>query len=277
MRNNSKLSLSEFVVQEGVKILSEESFGPRREFNLENAQLISNDQWFLKQLTEVRKKYKIPKLKASSDLKEIEYHDFFDDQGVDVIDAESKWLNNQNKEVQDQINGWIRLILGYYSLPQNWDIWIEGYLFYGKPKYVPKYNWELTYDVIDDPERIMSIGLTTQEKDFVKDQVRKKLGIKGKPNRKLQKIYREFLERLSLIKNFRRRSPTLTDTIKVVRKHKKEIEVFNDENEWINMRNTYKSIIASGADIDEKKEKKSVNKIKKRAQRLKQKISPSLK
>lgn len=161
---------------------------------------------FLNDLQEVRQKLHIPKLNQKTDYYPIAYE-------MEIVGDDSKWLTSQSKRLQQDFQEAIKNLIQKHHLTPFFDEWIREQLLYGKTKVSTCNTFELFGDIFRDPRKAEGIPLITSEKKFLKVYARYRLNVKGKPNKKVAKAYRYFLDNLKLGKNTERRKRVLNDTL----------------------------------------------------------------
>jgi len=200
-------------------------FGTRKALNQEQLVYLKDDVEFKKEVKDIKKNLKVPKLYPDKDVESFEYENY--------IDAESFWLRTRDKSIQDEFEKRIKNLLYKYGLPIGFYDWMQYLVLYGEPPWVPNYNPELLNDIMNNPEELQRIPLTTQEKRYIRKIAKENLNIKGRPTKKVQQFYKSFLLALAQSKNTKRRFRSLKTAVKTT-KLGKEINEYNPvENENI--------------------------------------------
>lgn len=199
-------------------------FGTRKELNRELLTYLKSDPDFKKDVKKLKDMLDIPRLNPEMDVESFEYDNY--------IDAESFWLRAQEKHVRDTFEERIRYLLSRYGLPIGFYDWLQYLVLYGQPPWDPIYNTELTNDIFNNPEELQRAPLTTQEKKYVRRTVKSAIGIKGRPSKKVQLLYKNFLKALSESKNTKRRFRSLKTAVKTTKLGdvRSEYDSFNNKN-----------------------------------------------
>lgn len=245
-------------------------FGSRRSINDEWVSFLLQDKEFQENLKDTQIEFNIPKLVVDDDIVEGFY---YDEAGKDAHVTESEWLKSQPSLIQESIHKRILDWILLYGLPQNFYDWFECYLLYGKPPWKPLYNFELIFQIMDDFKELERIPPTSQEKKFIKERLRSRLGIKRRPPKEIQKAYKEFLKKLSETKNKKRRMRSFQTAIKTLDKGK--IDKFYDPvaGKDITEKPSYKKLavrLKKNASEDERD--KLANKLRKNNERLRKRM-----
>ncbi len=197
-----------------------EFFKTRKKINEEMAFLIDLNESFALNLEEIRKYFKIPELEPEDDIELTSKNNDEDE----ALFSKSEYLDSYiTKQKKKKIKKGIKWLLEQYNLPFNFEEWVQYYILYKqKPAWVPKYNWELLHQIIDDKSEALRIPLTTDEKKYIKQMFRKIFSMEtGRPNKKLKKTYNKLLIELQKSKNKIRQSRTLENVPDILDKKNK--------------------------------------------------------
>ena len=200
-------------------------FGTRKELNQEQLAYLKDDVEFKKEVKDIKKNIKVPKLYPDKDVESFEYENY--------IDAESFWLRNQDKSIQDEFEKRIKSLLNSYGLPIGFYDWLQYLVLYGEPPWIPNYNLELLNDIMNNPEELQRIPLTTQEKRYVRKIAKDNLNIKGRPTKKIQQFYKSLLLAIAQSKNTKRRFRSLKTAVKTTKLGEEVSEYDSIENKKI--------------------------------------------
>jgi hypothetical protein len=221
-------------------------FDTRINLNKEKKEFLIQDVDFNTDIEFIRGKYCIPALDPDGDIR-IVVHTRRDDT-CEIL--HSDFINNLSNDLQlDFINS-IEKLREKHKLPNNFSDWIAGLVLYGlNQESFTDFNFELIYFLDMFPNKLKEVGLTTQEKTFVKKQFRTHHNLKeGRIPKYLSKPYKKLCEILSSLKNnYRRSRIDNSETFKRI----------NYKNEF---RKTYNQV---------SKNKKDNQKIRQRISRLK--------
>lgn len=209
-------------------ILSEnadrEYFGTRKALNEELLEHIQGKD-FKEKIKSIRRKLSIPRIKFEDDVIE-----FF---WKDDVEVESRWLLAQDESVKNKVDIEVKKALEI-GLPIGFYNWVQHYILYGKkPKWMPLYNLNIANDIINYPEELNRIPLTSQEKKYIRKSAKSRLGIKGRPSKRHQEAYSELLQALSRSKNKKRRFRTLKTALKTQELGKTRTVYDSFSNEYV--------------------------------------------
>ncbi len=190
---------------------AEKFFGVRSNLNEEIATYLKRDKKFNAEIRDIQTQFKIPSLNPNHDFKTIQIE--YEGRSVDI--EVHDWLESLPPAKREMLEKTITDLIQEYKLPLNFYDWVQDYLLYGKPSYIPSYNFELINQVINHVDEIERFVLTTQEKKFILACFK---GIVGNnpqiPKPKFRQAYRELKEILKRSKNIRRRFRTLDTALK---------------------------------------------------------------
>ncbi len=252
------------------EVVDRKYFGSRKEFNDETITYLLKGDQFKQDVVRIRKALNLPKLNEGDDI--VVPQD-------ELLLPESIWLSSQSKEIQIKFEAEINRLIQCYHLPRNFVGWLRHFVLYGKPAWKSHYNFDLTAQVLSDPKELERIGLTTQEKDFIKEQVRKILGIIRRPNQQASQLWGKLLRRLNSSKNSRRRFRRLESAIKTTRiRQKVQVYDFRDgKYQKVTEPFTYdKLVVREYPDEEGYNDSKHNQRLRKQHQRLKDRVSKVL-
>lgn len=219
--NEAKKTKKDTMDTSNPPIFLTKDYDTRLSINKGDALLLTYSINFNQRIKSIRDKFNIPNLTAKDDF----YGNFITDEyGREAEINDSYWLDEQGSKVQNQFEHEIKKILINYKLPSNFYDWIRGYILYGKPNFLPLFNFEVTWYAENDIEELRRVGLTTKEKKSLKNYMRLKLGIKkgGRPTKETQKKYNDFIKNIDSCKSKRRGYKNLDLTLKLLSMNKKE-------------------------------------------------------
>lgn len=245
--------------------------GMRSSINEEKTLHLLSSQEFKNRITQIRKDLDIPRLKTEDDVLEVEIDN--------AIEAESKWLNSEPKEVYSQLKHEVITLLAEFNLSPNFGDWIFGYILYRTRGNKPSFDWSLVDYVIDNLHRIEEITLTTGEKQYILDLFR----LKASSNSKLTKsqVNAKCLELKKILarskRNTARRSRSINTAHKTLKIGKKTTYYEPDVNKNIERKITSLSLASELFETDEVKKSHTLRKQKQRfkergSRLLKQKV-----
>jgi len=219
----SPFSFPQSEITKALRELTEkEYFGTRKKLNEEFVEYVKNSELskdFRKQIKEIRKKYKIPRLNFQKDT--YCYSIQLDEKSeYDVVG--SKWLLEKDEKTKKAFKKEIDNLINYYELPKIFFDWLECLVLYNHiPPRSPWYNWDLIFQIADDIKELNRVPLTTQEKKYIKQIFRWKMGIKRRPPKNKEKAYKIICKALKKAKkNRRRRFRTIEDALKTLEQGK---------------------------------------------------------
>ncbi len=250
-----------------LKAFADQYFTPRTEFNKEaNAYVFTNED-FKKEVNEIRQVLQIPKLDPDEDFRLIPI-----ERNTEVENVEdSGWVLRLTDEEFDRFDQKVKRLLQKYGLPLNFRNAVEFYLLYRKkPKWTPLYNLGIFSQIIQNPNELKRISLTTGEKKLIKQYVLDEYGEKIKKDGKYKKAYKELLQSLAQSKNKKRRMRTLNTALKATSKPKRKNE-YNDKGLY-----TYRDLATDLTDKDmtDKETQQKANTLRKQKQRIKGRHQP---
>ena len=204
-------------------------FGTRKRLNEEIIKYIKSPTLsggFWKRIKEIRARCAIPELSSLEDLEFSSY---------DGDECQSRWLSLQNKKTKEIIKREIDRLCQNYNLQKNFLDWLQDVVLYNQiPPWNPFYNWELMFQITDNPNMLKKNPLTVGEKKFIKEQSRKILNIKRRPPKNKGGVYKEILRLLNLSpKNRMRAFYTLETALKTLelKEKKKQYNPMTDRFE----------------------------------------------
>lgn len=191
-------------------------FGSRPHLNRERWLSLQINKSFLADLESMRERFDVPPtLKFESDMEFGEIS--VGEKSVDV--AESTWVKGLSSGKLMEFENAVKSILIRYKLPLNFHDFVEQWILYREvPDGEPLFNWELIFQISDDPNEVKRIPLNKMEKRFVLMHFRRMLGIeKGRIPKKFAAQYKRLRQYLSQSKNTSRRSRAVESAIATVR------------------------------------------------------------
>lgn len=197
-------------------------FKPSSGLNKERALMLAVNEKFSLEIKSIRREFNIPRLSPKKDVIPFNTENY--------TSTESCWLEN-NLQEKAEIDKKIHELLKKFYLPINFYDWLKYYILYKQPDWFPLYNW---FDLATtDYNKLEKLPLTTGEKVFLKQLVRKRLCLEkyGKTSQKLHKAYKEFSKKLSKIKNTKRKYRNFPTYLKILQEKGKLIY---DRNSWSN-------------------------------------------
>ena len=268
----NKISPLAQAMQDFVRAFADnEYFGTRKALNTESVAYLHEDKGFQEDLKAIRRRLKIPRLQHEYDV--VSY-----DTDENNIEAFSQWLYSEGKEVQfDQE---IEKLFVKYSLPKNFRDWLHWYILYRtKPPWTPFYNWDLLEQLVKDKGEAKRIPLTTKEKKLVKNAFRMVTKSKrGRPKREVAKAYKELIQVLDESKNTQRRSRTLKQGMKTLKKGKVEKYFDPVTEKTIVEKPTYKKLaVQMKENINDKARDRLAATLRKQNERIKKRKSRIIK
>ncbi len=257
-----------------LKSFANQYYSPRTEFNKEAKEYVFENKDFIKDVREVRSELNIPKLNPDDDFRLIPI-----EQGTEIINVEdSGWVQRLSNEEFDRFDQKVKWLLQKYELPLNFRDPVEFYLLYRKKsKRTPLYNLGLFSQIIQNPNELKRIPLTTGEKKLIKQYVLDEYGERIKKDKKLKNAYKELLQSLALSKNKRRRMRTISTALKATNKPKRHVKYYDAvKGKDIEPLYTFEDLAPNLIDIDMKPEeaKRKAATLRKQKQRLKERHQP---
>lgn len=271
-KKSSELSPLAKGIQDYLQDFADENFfGTRKALNIEVVTYLHKSEEFANDLKSVREKLNIPLLLPERDVVEYEATQW-------DIEAYSAWLS-ANKKIR-AFERELDQLFTKYILPKNFHDWLEWYILYRtKPPWTPNYNWDMLEQILKDKNETKRIPLTTKEKKFARWQFRYLTkSKKGRPSKKYANAYQELLQALAQSKNTARRSRTLNQAIKTIKKG--TVETYYDpvEEKIISERPTYKKLaVKIKKDASEQERDKLASTLRKQNQRVKARMSRNIK
>jgi hypothetical protein len=266
---NNDVSWVGKLLQSSFKMIGNHYFGTRAKLNKEKVLVLSRNNDFISDIDKVREFLKIPKLDPSNDFRVFEY------QGEMMEDSGFLYEKNNNYIVKFERE--IRKILKKYELPINFTDWIEHAVLYNKfLKTGPKYNPEIVSQISHDTKEAKRIGLTTREKQFVKDYIRLKIKTEGKNQKDFDNFYKTICKALVKSKNTRRQSKNISIAIKTLNKPNEVKEYDWTEEKEITHKFSFNDLAQKlvDKDLNELEIKKIANKLRQQKHRINRKILP---
>ncbi len=268
---NNDVSWVGTVLQSSFKMIGDHYFGTRAKFNEEKVLVLSRNIDFISDIDKAREFLKIPKLDPSNDFREFEY------QGRRMEDSGFLYRKNNNYIVKFERE--IRKILKKYELPINFTDWIEHAVLYKKfLKTVPKYNSEIVDQIVHDTKEAKRIGLTTREKQFIRDYIRLKIKVEKLTDEKFKYFYKVMCEKIEKSKNFHRPSKSIKTAIKAI--NKTETTKYHDPTNKTVYESHFSFIDLAqkliDKDLNELEVKKIANRLRQQKHRINRKILPKI-
>lgn len=180
---------------------AENSFGSTEKLNKDVVKLALLNPNFLNDIEKIREEFNIPKLKYDDD-RELISLVTQNDSGSDI--EISKWIERLIPAKRKRFYKRIEDLVSKYSFPINFNDWLEAYVLYGKPEFIPKFPYAWLVDALKyEPNKLRKVRLTTEEKQLLTEYFRDKLGLKtkGRTSKKLSKVYEYFQEILNSTDN----------------------------------------------------------------------------
>lgn len=268
-KNNDVRGLGN-VLQSSLKMIFNHYFGIRAKLNEEKFLILSKNIDFISDIDKARELLKIPKLDPSNDFRVFEY------QGRTMEDSGFLYRKNDNYIIKFERE--IRKILKKYELPINFTDWIEHAVLYKKfLKTVPKYNPEIVSQIAHNTKEAKRIGLTTKEKQFVKDYIRLKVKTEGKNQKDFDNFYKTICNALVKSKNTRRQSKNINIAIKTLNKPDEFREYDWTEEKEIIHKFSFNDLAQKlvDKDLNELEIKKIANRLRQQKHRINRKILPN--
>lgn len=164
------------------------------------------------------------------------YRSLSDSEGREILYTDSAYILSLDKRKQIEFKKSIFNLLVKNGLPLNFFYWAKAFVLYDKiPEIKPIYNWNIVDQIIMNPSESKRIGLTSQEKNYIKQEFRRFCGIKtGRPPKKFQRVLKELDKILSQNKNSNRRYRSLDKVLRILELKEKEFsykKITTDENE----------------------------------------------
>lgn len=171
--------------------------------NDEVSMFLLKDKRFLDEVRDIREKLKIPHLNVRKDQRDVNLGD--------ESFSESYWMKNKGEQYIKPLYDKVDYIIQSFNLPIDFQEWILRYILYGYHKYSAitiNIQYKTILEILNNPNEILRIPLTTEEKNFIKYIIRTKLNIKSRPSKETADIYKEIIQLLNQSKNTRRRAKT---------------------------------------------------------------------
>ena len=181
----------------------EKIFSLRKKLNREVARYLAYNDAFRKAINGIRSDNKISILRYGTN--------------------KNAHLASLSQKTKDSLERDINNLIYTYRLPTAFCDWFEDWIFYDMiPNWVPTFNYEVLVDILENPERVKRVGLTTTEKNFVKSYFKKQWGnIKGRPLKQYERALKDIYAVLDASTNTRRSFRTIGSALAV--KHNREI------------------------------------------------------
>lgn len=179
----------------------EKSFGSTAKLNEDVVRLAFLNPDFSSDIKKIRRELKIPKLKYDDDGETISVVTQEDEDGDIEV---SNWIEGLIPAKKKKFYKNIEDLSAKYSFPINFNDWLESYVLYGKPNWIPKYPYAWLADALRyDPKKLQEVRLTTEEKKMLTKYFRNELGLKtkGRASKKTAKIYKYFQELINSASN----------------------------------------------------------------------------
>jgi len=202
-------------------------------FNDEDLTYLSNDEWFLSEVKDIRKKLKIPQLEEGEDER---YVDLGDESF-----SESNWMKSKGSEYLKLLDDKVEYIINSLNLRVDFQEWIIRFILYGNHEsatITAVVGYKTILEILNNPNEILRIPLTTEEKNFIKFIIRSKLNITSKPLKEMSEVYRGILQLLNQSESSRRRAKTAKVAVETIKLKRKETydsiipKLFSEEEEF---------------------------------------------
>lgn len=234
-------------------LIKEVAFGlvtPRASLNKEKWMALQKSSEFLADLKRIRREQKIPAdLNSTYDMQ----CDWicYGEEETDV--CESSWVGCLSKNKRLALDNAIKSLLYSYELPMNFYDFILGWLLYRKPsKGTPLLNFELPYQILDNPKEALRIPLSKAEKHLVTNQFRKDLGIKsGRVPKKYAATYKELQNLLAQSKNTSRTRRSLDSVTEVLKAKEEMVDYTTEKGTRIRRKKTLHEVSEASAQLDD--------------------------
>lgn len=284
----------------------EKAFATRIKLNHELLFYLTENSDFKDKLAALRKKYRIPSTEnkentsarnpitsASESItddagnesfftvsEQTEEENLYPEEDLDGRDK-SVHLGELSDKEQSSFNADINAILASYKLPKNFYDWVQYYVLYNKQ---PPWGWEVSFNlellqqIESDNLEAMRIGLTSEEKKYIRGQYRKLFGMKeGRPPKWLKENYEQLNNLLKKSKNTQREFRSLGVAKKILLEKKKKISFFeNDKEKTEKMK--YADIAGELFGLEDmEKEKQQIQNLRKTVERLKKRHNAEIK
>lgn len=258
-----KLSDRSKLLQQSLWAYNERRLGTRSALNEEKATYLLQDKTFKVRITNLRKELEIPRLRLADDVVEIEVGN--------SIEAESKWLNSQPRDVYDRLKQEVAWLIENFNLTPNFESWLFSYILYRKTSNTPVFDWSLAHYVINNLDRIEEVTLTASERQYVLETF--KLVTTANPKLTPQQVKVMGVQlKQALARSKRgttRRSRTLKTALKTHKMGTKVSYYEPDLNTTIKRKITSLSLATELFDKDEEKKSHTLRKQKQRLQKRK--------
>lgn len=146
--------------------LAEKYAGVRKNFNREDAAILEHEELNInkKQVYDLRKWLGIPDMNPRG------YYKIYNkDDGDFETHHWTEWLDLQPAKIKETFEQKITEWMEKYNLQKNFRDWLTAYIISGRrPAWKPLFNFELFYDICQNPSMAFRSGLTTQEKKLLK-------------------------------------------------------------------------------------------------------------
>lgn len=165
--------------------------------NLEQIKLLEDNKQFNLDVKTIREKLQIPKLDSTKDQQDT-------DNPFDSL-SESFWLRTKTYGWFKKFDKKLNLLINKYKLTMDFYEWLRWIIMYGYTNNasinIQYSSYESFHKIIENPDELKRIGLTTEEKRFYKFVIRKVLKIERRPNKEVALAYSQFLTALKNSKN----------------------------------------------------------------------------
>lgn len=199
------------ILQSSFGKIGEHYFATRAKLNREKVLVLSKNIDFISDVDKARMFLKVPNLNPDDDFREFKYQN--------KTMEDSSFLYGKNNNYVIKFEREIRKILKRYELPINFTDWVEHAVLYKRfLKTVPKYNAGIIDQIVHNPKEARRIGLTTKEKQFIKDFVRTKMKMGKRPKKEFDYFYKKICSIIAKSKNFRRPSRSIKTATKALNK-----------------------------------------------------------
>lgn len=202
--------------REEMLLNQEKFFGARNRINQDVILLHISD--IKADLEMLRKEYSVPILRPQDDWwdEEIQH----EDEAVS-IDG-SNFLSSLSDKDKFSIHKKLSEILYKYRLPMIYDDWLQYLFLYRKlSSNKVKWDWDYTWMALVWPEGLETLNLTSAEKKYIKESIRRRLGLKkGKVPKLHAELYSKINTALRKSRNKIRGKKVLQDTLLIQQKRK---------------------------------------------------------
>ena len=260
----------------GMGVLADEELhlDTRKKLNKEKVTLLLENKLFSNKLQAIRESIGAIDLDPFSDIRET-FVEVKDDE--EVLISESVFLS-ENPKAKTVLKKEIGNIREQYGLSPNFNDWLQYFILYKKtPPWTPEYNWDLLLQVVQNQSEGTRVPLNSQEKAYLRKRLRQVLGLGiGRPPKEYEKLFTAFNKLLQESKNSQHISRTLLPMIEILKLKDEEVEYPDQDGVYRPQKRTYQDLaidITEGEEMSEKEEKKLAQNLRKRKQRLHDRIS----